>query len=182
MAPPFDFGVLVSDLHDGRGPDGESSALVSALERLGGKRREPSEGASVALVGSGGTESQVLRLDEREDRLWLAHCTAPLGALRDFTLRSHYESGRGVAVGGDLGTGPVTLLRLGGAGLDALWLAQGEMIRGRGDDEGQCRTQVELRLEPGRVGELLRRPLGNHLVLFPGHAADRLGAFWQNLE
>ena len=37
-----------------------------------------------------------------------------------------------------------------------------------------CRTQVEVRLLGGRVGDLLRDPLANHLVLVQGHHAVRL--------
>jgi hypothetical protein len=41
--------------------------------------------------------------------------------------------------------------------------------------ENLCRTQVEIRLtNGGTVADLLRAPLGNHLVLVLGHHLDRL--------
>lgn len=91
-------------------------------------------------------------------------------------LRSHFESGLGVAIAGELEAGPVTLLRLGGRRLEELLLAEGEAapIPRR---EDLCRTQVDVRLAPGVVDDLLARPLGNHLLLVPGHHAGRLRAF-----
>ena len=58
------------------------------------------------------------------------------------------------------------------------WLADAEVI-GSGDSPDLCRTQATLRLEPARVAELLDAPLGNHLVLVPGHHAERLERWWR---
>ncbi len=120
------------------------------------------------------------RLDEARNTLWLAHCTVPLSLVSGFSLRSHFESGLGVAIQGDLPRGPVTLLRIGGAGIDRLWLAEGEII-GMGDSEKLCRTQVEIQLADGCVGDLLRSPLGNHLVMVRGHHAGRLRSWWETI-
>ena len=36
-------------------------------------------------------------------------------------------------------------------------------------EDGLCRTQVRVRIPPAAAAELLEAPLGNHLVLVPGH-------------
>ena len=113
------------------------------------------------------------QLDEDENALWLAHCTVPRSIVERYRLRSHFESGLGVGIQGDLPAGPVTLVRLGGTGLDRLWLAEGEVTK-TGDAEDLCRTQAFVRLKNGHVSELLERPLGNHIVVVRGHHADRL--------
>ena len=113
------------------------------------------------------------QLDEDENALWLAHCTVPRSIVERYRLRSHFESGLGVGIQGDLPAGPVTLVRLGGAGLDRLWLAEGEVTK-TGDAEDLCRTQAFVRLRNGHVSDLLERPLGNHIVVVRGHHADRL--------
>ncbi len=119
------------------------------------------------------------RLDEERNTLWLAHCTVPISLVRGYRLRSHFESGLGVGIQGEFSAGPVTLLRLGGKALDQLWLAEGEIVRA-GYAENLCRTQVEIRLtRHGSVSDLLRKPLGNHLVLVRGHHANRLLSWWQ---
>lgn len=119
-------------------------------------------------------------LDEGANTLKLAHCTVPRGLVERYRLRSHFESGLGVGIQGQIPLGPVTLVRLGGTMLDALWLAEGE-ITANGDAENLCRTQVDIALSRGHVSELLRAPLGNHIVLVRGHHADRLAEWWETM-
>jgi L-fucose isomerase-like protein len=64
--------------------------------------------------------------------------------------------------------------------MDRLWLAEGEILHS-GSAENLCRTQVEIKLtRGGAVSDLLRQPLGNHLVLVYGHHFDRLHGWWHN--
>lgn len=113
------------------------------------------------------------RIDEEKNEIVLAHCTVPLSIVEEHRLRSHFESGLGVGIQGRLPLGPVTLARIGGARLERLWLAEGSIVA-TGDEEDLCRTQALVRLSAGEAGELLRAPLGNHLVLVRGHHAERL--------
>lgn len=122
--------------------------------------------------------ANVARVDEPADTVWLAHCTVPRTLVKSYSVRSHFESGESVALRGTFDKGPVTLLRIGGANLEQLWLAEAQIVD-TGADERLCRTQAKLQLATGTVAELLRRPLGNHLVLVPGHHAARLQAWWQ---
>ena len=55
----------------------------------------------------------------------LAHCTVPRTMVDAYRLRSHFESGLGIGIQGCSPLGPVTLLRIGGSMMDALWLAEG---------------------------------------------------------
>lgn len=119
------------------------------------------------------------QLDEADNTLWLAHCTVPRSIVQGYSLRSHFESGLGVGLQGTLPPGPATLLRIGGVGMDKLWLAEGEILSA-GNAENLCRTQVKIRLtRGGRVADLLHAPLGNHLVLIRGHHAERLRNWWE---
>ena len=114
------------------------------------------------------------QLDPVRNTLWLAHCTVPRTLVESYRLRSHFESGLGVGIQGTLPAGPVTLLRIGGKKMDRLWLAEGEILRS-GAAENLCRTQVEIELTHGGTAtDLLRAPLGNHLVLVFGHHLERL--------
>ena len=129
------------------------------------------------LLGTASWMANPSDADPATGLLRLAHCTIARSLVTRWELRSHFESGLGVAIAGDLEAGAVTLLRLGGRRLDELFVAEGEAapIARR---EDLCRTQVDVRLAPGAVDELLARPLGNHLVLVPGRHAARLTAFW----
>jgi len=115
-----------------------------------------------------------------ENSLWLAHCTVPRTLIGDYRLRSHFESGIGVGIQGEIPTGPVTLARIGGAMMDELWLAEGSIVQ-TGHAENLCRTQVEIVLSDGHVSDLLENPLGNHLILVRGHHAEHLSRWWESM-
>ncbi len=130
------------------------------------------------LLGQIPWMANLARLNEAHNTLWLAHCTAPRRLTRFYRLRSHFESGLGAALQGEIAPGPVTLLRIGGAELERVWLAEGDLLR-NGDAEDLCRTQIEIRLTQGSVSDLLRAPLGNHVVMVPGRYVGRLRSWWE---
>ncbi len=120
------------------------------------------------LTGRPGWMANPSDLDVRKGEILLAHCTVPMGLVGQHRLKTHFESGLGIGIDGVFEPGPVTLLRLGGANLDRWWGAEGTLVENR-HAEDLCRTQVKVRVSPPAVGELLDAPLGNHLVLVPGH-------------
>lgn len=120
------------------------------------------------------------QLDEAANTLWLAHCTIPRSMVDSYRLRSHFESGLGVGIQGVLPASPVTLVRIGGARMERVWIAEGAIVRS-GDAENLCRTQALIELSDGHVSELLEAPLGNHIVLVPGHHAARLRSWWETM-
>ena len=119
------------------------------------------------LTGRPGWMANPARVEPAAGRLLLAHCTVPLDLVGGHTLRSHFESGLGAAIQGELPSGDATLFRIGGSGLERLWIAEGE---GEADppEEGLCRTQLTVRIPPAAAADLLARPLGNHLLFVPG--------------
>ena len=121
------------------------------------------------------------QLDVERNTIWLAHCTVPRSIVQEYCLRSHFESGLGVGIQGTLPAGPVTLLRIGDKRMDRLWLAEGDIVQA-GFAENLCRTQAEIHLtRGGTVDDLLRTPLGNHLVLVKGHHLARLQSWWETM-
>ena len=120
------------------------------------------------LTGKAGWMANPSDLDVRKGEILLAHCTVPLGLVGEHRLKTHFESGLGVGIDGTFAPGPVTLLRLGGADLERWWGAEGTLVEDLHAPD-LCRTQVKVRISPPAAGELLDAPLGNHLVLVPGH-------------
>lgn len=120
------------------------------------------------LTGKAGWMANPSDLDVRKGELLLAHCTVPLGLVDGYRLTTHFESGKGIGIDGNLPNGPVTVLRLGGANLDRWWGAEGTLFENP-HGEQFCRTQARIRIPPPAARELLKAPLGNHLVLVPGH-------------
>jgi len=108
------------------------------------------------------------RIYPETNELVIAHCTLPLSLCENVKVRSHFESGLGVAFAGTLPLGKVTIFRLGGSRAEKIWIAKGEIIEVP-TEETLCRTQVRIKLsDKYRVSELLTQPLGNHLIMVYG--------------
>lgn len=119
------------------------------------------------------------RIDESGNSIWIAHCTIPVNMVESYKLRSHFESSLGLGIQGNLSNGAVTLVRLGGKNLDKIWIANGEIIE-CGDDENLCRTQVHVKLHgEAKPADLLKAPLGNHLLMVKGNHAEELYEWWR---
>jgi L-fucose isomerase-like protein len=132
-----------------------------------------------AVLGLTPWMANVARVEESEGALWLAHCTVPRSMVLEYRIRSHFESGLGVGIEGTFATGPVTMLRIGGAGLERLWVAEGRIDQ-TGRDDQLCRTQIRVLTPRDVVQGLLLAPLGNHVLVLPGHHAGRLEAWWKD--
>ncbi|MEA2095548.1 MAG: hypothetical protein U9P73_02485 [Candidatus Cloacimonadota bacterium] len=112
------------------------------------------------------------RLDLKNNSLIIAHCTVPRTIVKDYIIRSHFESGIGVGIQGTFPKGNVTIFRIGGNNLNKVWLANGEIVRTSNEND-LCRTQIEVKLNSEyNVSDLLTNPLGNHLIIVPGIFKD----------
>jgi L-fucose isomerase-like protein len=119
------------------------------------------------------------QLDESNNSIWLAHCTVPISLVENYKLRSHFESGLGVGIQGELSRGKVTVLRLGGKNLEKIWISNGEIIES-GSSENLCRTQVKVKLHgSSKASDLLTAPLGNHVLLMRGSHTKELLEWWE---
>lgn len=129
------------------------------------------------LAGLPGFLANPAEVDLKRERLLLAHCTVPFSLVEDFQLRTHFESGIGLAVAGKLRPGPYTLFRLGGKRLEKAFIVEGTVLPEVPGREDLCRTQVWFKMPKGALEKLLREPLGNHHVLMPGHHRPVLRLF-----
>lgn len=132
---------------------------------------------SQILTGRPGFLANPADVDLPRGKLLLAHCTAPLALVEDWALRTHFESGRGLAVAGRLTPGAYTLVRFGGKRLEKAFLVEGTVLAESPAREDLCRTQVWFKMPKGAVRKLLREPLGNHHILLPGHHRAVLALF-----
>lgn len=98
------------------------------------------------------------------DELLFAHCTVPLSMVRSFTYATHFESGIGTAIQGELPEGEVLLMKV-SPHLDRMVAIPARLMRNQ-SEEGLCRTQVIVNA-PGAAGYFLRDPLANHHVIIP---------------
>jgi L-fucose isomerase-like protein len=122
------------------------------------------------LTGEAAWMANPAWVDREAGEVLLAHCTVPRALVESYELETHFESGTGVALGGRLAEGPVTLVRIGGESLTELFTCEGQLAP-TPRATGLCRTQARVRVERTVLDALLKRPLGNHLLLTRGHRA-----------
>ncbi len=128
-------------------------------------------------IGWMANPSRISVADNKESsEILIAHCTSPRSILTSYGLRSHFESGLGVAIAGIVPEGNVTLVRIGGAGLDRVWCC-GARVNASPREEGLCRTQAKLLIPSEKADELLTKPLGNHLVMVHGDWCSRIDMY-----
>ena len=103
-----------------------------------------------------------------------AHCTVPLSMCYKTTMRTHFESGIGVAVQGDLPLTDYTILKWGGRKLDKFFVTEAKAIKNEYSNHF-CRTQItfDINLKP----YLLNNPIGNHHVIIKGRHAEEIRRF-----
>ena len=111
-------------------------------------------------------------IDKEHNYLYLAHCTVPLNMVKDYKLDTHFESGIGVGIKGELPINKdVTIFKVDSS------LLKCSIYSGKIEENlhksNLCRTQIKVRLNE-RVEELLSSPCGNHLLVFFGDYKDKL--------
>ena len=106
----------------------------------------------------------------------LAHCTIPLTMCNETVIRSHFESGIGVAIQGLLPLTDYTLFKWGGPQLDRYFVTETKALQTPYSDHF-CRTQITLNvnLKP----YLLQHSIGNHHVIIRGRHAEEIRNFMQ---
>ena len=130
-----------------------------------------------ALFDVPGFMANPSRMDPSTGEMVFAHCTVPFSMLRDYSYDTHFESGIGVAVKGELPEGPVTLFKM-SPGLDRCFAAEAGLIKNL-SEKHLCRTQVLLRLDDRTLCRdyFLKDPIGNHHVIVPGRHAQEIRDF-----
>ena len=104
----------------------------------------------------------------------LAHCTIPLTMCNETVVRSHFESGIGVAIQGLLPLTDYTLFKWGGSKLDRYFVTEAQAVETPYSNHF-CRTQITLNvnLKP----YLLQHSIGNHHVIIRGRHAEEIRQF-----
>ena len=121
------------------------------------------------LTGQTSFQANPARISPADNTVVLAHCTIPLSMTEELRLDTHFESGTGVAIKGELKEGDVTVFRL-SADLKNYFVSDGEILKNL-DEPDLCRTQILVKFKED-VSELLKRPCGNHHIVFYGHHAE----------
>ena len=101
----------------------------------------------------------------------LAHCTIPLAMCDDISIRSHFESGIGVAIQGTMPLTDYTIFKWGGSKLDRYFVTEAQAVEMPYSDHF-CRTQITLNVDLRPY--LLKHSIGNHHVIIKGKHAEAI--------
>ena len=135
-----------------------------------------------ALTGCCGFQANPSRIDPETGEILFAHCTVPLSMVQKYGFNTHFESGIGIAICGDLPVGGVTLFKVSGD-LSRSFCSEAELLRNQSEKD-LCRTQIVIRLDGTAASRtdicseyFLKTPIGNHHIVFPGRCKPLFEAF-----
>lgn len=129
------------------------------------------------LTGQTGFIANPSFVDRKRNEVLLAHCSIPTTMTDEFIIRSHFESGSGIAIQGIMHEGNVTLFKCGGECLDEYFLSSGYLTENT-NLVTCCRTQVKVRLD-SPVTYFMQNPLGNHHILIKGDHTEAIQEFME---
>ena len=115
-------------------------------------------------------------IDIDKNEIILAHCTLPLNMSDKFHLKTHFESGLGVGIKGDIREGKATIFKLSQDG-EEYFVSGGEIIENL-NSENLCRTQLRFRMNEG-VKYFLQNSLGNHHLICKGDYSELVREFFK---
>ena len=112
---------------------------------------------------------------ESDGEILLSKCTIPLKMTSKHEYTTHFESGIGVAIHGEVEPGEYTLVKLNGD-LKRILAVNVKVTRCQ-YEQNLCRTQIWIQSTPIVSQYLLTAPLANHHILIKGHHAAK---FWRD--
>ena len=117
------------------------------------------------------------RIDTKNNEILLAHCTIPCKICKSFVLDTHYESGIGVGIHGEVKEGNATIFRLNSA-LTECFVEEGT-IKNNQYENKLCRTQIVCNFP--ELDKILKTPLGNHELIILGHHKEALVKYFESI-
>ena len=158
--------IAMSKLNDEGIPAGCESDIPVLLTMMACKK----------LTGEPGFMVNPARI-QSDGQILFAHCTIPLKMTKSHEYTTHFESGIGVAIHGELEPGDYTLVKL-SSDMKRLLAVNVKLTRCQ-YEKNLCRTQVWIQTTPIVCQYFLTASIANHHVLIKGHHAAK---FWRNAE
>lgn len=120
-------------------------------------------------------------LNINKNKVKFAHCTVASNSVNSYIIRSHFETGIGVGIQGELRKGDVTLFKIGSKNLDHFVNKNAGLINNL-NSEFACRTQVLVDFDNNDIDYFLENPIGNHHILVSGDHFELINNFIESLD
>jgi len=115
-------------------------------------------------------------IDIDKNEIILAHCTLPLNMPDEIYLKTHFESGLGVGIKGNIKEEEATIFKLSRNGKE-YFVSGGEIIENL-NNENLCRTQIRFKMNES-VKYFLQNSLGNHHLICKGDYSELVREFFK---
>lgn len=132
-----------------------------------------------ALTGKSSFQANPSRIDIETNEVTFAHCTIPFDMVKSYTYDTHFESGLGVAIKGEVPTGDATIFKTSGD-LSRHFVSNAE-LKTNLNNPNLCRTQVIIKPEKS-VGYFLKDSIGNHHIIVSGKYENLINEFFKTLN
>ena len=135
-----------------------------------------------AVTGQCGFQANPSHIDPETGEMLLAHCTVPFDMIGKYSFNTHYESGIGIALHGELPVGDATICKVAG-NLTRIFCNKAQLMKNQYENN-LCRTQIILKPEDHVLCSeyFLNNPIGNHHIVFTGDHATALTAFFNSIK
>ena len=113
-------------------------------------------------------------IDLKENTILFAHCTLPLNMAQKYALTTHFESGIGIGIKGEMPLGKISILKLAPSLKSDDSVAFSGTIKRNLSLPNYCRTQIEVEPDENGMFSLFKDNFGNHMIIT---YADCVGSF-----
>ena len=121
-----------------------------------------------ALTGRSSFMANPSKFNYEDNTLMLAHCTVPLNMCSSYSLTTHFESGLGIGIKGEMPEGRITICKIApDYSLDNT-ICIPASIKESVNIPGYCRTQIIVSLGEEGLLDILKASFGNHLIVSYG--------------
>ena len=127
-----------------------------------------------ALTGLPSFQTNPSYVNFKENTILFAHCTLPLNMASSYELTSHFESGLGIGIKGEMPLGKISVLKLAPSLKSDESVAFNGTIKKNLSLKNYCRTQIEVEPEENGLFSLFKDNFGNHMIIT---YADCVGSF-----
>lgn len=115
-----------------------------------------------SLFGEAGFMINPSSLNIENNSMVVAHCTLPINMTNAYSLTTHFESGIGVAVNGQLPEQPAMIFKV-SPNLEDYFVSEIEITSNLSETH-LCRTQIEIKLQED-IRYFITNPCGNHHII-----------------
>ena len=127
-----------------------------------------------ALTNMPSFQTNPSSINFKDNSVLFAHCTLPLNMTSSYTLTTHFESGLGIGIKGEMPLGKVSILKLAPSLKAEDSIAFNGTIKKNLSLPNYCRTQIEVEPDENGMYSLFKDSFGNHMIIT---YADCVGAF-----